>query len=128
MKSMFLTLLLAAAAIAAAADDAPSLSGKWEIQSSIAGNESTQTCTFTQKDADLTGSCESSRGTVQIAGKVEGKKVTWAYKTEYDGNPLTVAYDGAIESAGKVSGTVTAVEYGVSGEFTATPSKQEQAP
>ncbi len=123
MRSLFLTLLLATAS-AAFADDPTSLTGKWRIQRSAAGNESTQDCTFTQKATDLTGSCSSEGGpTVQITGKVDGKKATWAYKSEYNGNPLTVVHNGTVESATKITGTLTAVEFGVEGEFTATQSK-----
>lgn len=122
MKSLFLApvFILCAAAFA---DDPISLTGKWQVQNSIAGNESTQNCTFTQKDADLTGSCESANGKVEITGKIEGKRVTWGYKSQYEGNPLTVAYDGIAESATKIAGTVSVPEYSVMGEFTATQSK-----
>lgn len=108
---------------AAYADDPISLTGKWQVQNSIAGNESTQNCTFTQKDADLTGSCESANGKVEITGKIEGKRVIWTYKSQYEGNPLTVSYDGTVESATKIAGTVSVPEYSVTGEFTATQSK-----
>ena len=123
MRPFLLTLLLAAAS-AAFADDTPSLNGKWQIQRSAAGNESTQDCTFTQKDNDLTGSCTSADSpSVQITGKVEGKKVTMTYKSEYNGSPLTVVYNGTVESATKIAGTLTAVEFGVEGVFTATKSE-----
>ena len=81
MKIPLLTFLLAGAAVLAPAADDASLSGKWQIQRSAAGNESQQDCTFTQKNSDLTGTCNSTdRGTVQISGKMEGKTVTWTYK------------------------------------------------
>lgn len=125
MKPLLFRLLLAAASLSAIADDAATLTGKWQTHQLIAGNESTQTCTFTQKDTELTGTCNSERGTVQITGKVEGKKVTWSYKSEYNGTPLTVIYNGALESATKIAGTVSVPEFSVDGEFTATQSKQE---
>ena len=120
MRIQLLAFLMAAAAVSAiAADEAP-LTGKWQIQRSAAGNESRQDCTFTQKDKDLTGTCQDERGTVTISGKVEGKKVTWTYKGESPGGLVTVVYSGAVESASKMSGSVEALEYSVVGEFTAT--------
>ena len=108
--------------VALAADNA-SLSGKWRIHTSAAGSESDQSCTFAQKDNDLTGNCNTNRGTVQISEKIDEKKVTWTYKSEYNGSPLTVTFKGTLESTTKITGTVRAEEFGVEGEFTATQSK-----
>jgi hypothetical protein len=121
MKSLTLSFLLAA--VLAHAADSPSLSGKWQVHLSIAGNESEQTCTLTQKDNDLTGSCVTTRGTVQIAGKVDGKKVAWGFKSEYEGNPLTINFSGTLDSPNKIAGSVRVEEFSVEGEFTAVPAK-----
>ena len=113
-------LFLSASALAVAADP---FAGKWQIHSNIGGNESDQNCTFTLKDTDLTGSCSSEKGAVNITGKVDGKKVTWSYKSEYNGSPLTVSYEGKLDSDTKITGTVTVAEFSVDGQFTATQSK-----
>jgi len=105
------------------AADASSVSGKWQVHNNIAGNESDMACTLTQKDADLTGTCSSSKGDVNISGKVDGKNVNWVYKSEYNGGPITLTYKGSVEAADKINGTVSVEEYGVDGEFTATQSK-----
>jgi hypothetical protein len=111
-----------AAVLAAAQPE--TLSGKWKVHNSAAGNESTQDCTFTQAESEMKGSCITSQGTtVQIAGKIDGKAVDWTYKSEYNGSPLTVVYKGKIQDSGKITGSVTAVEFGVEGEFTATLEK-----
>jgi hypothetical protein len=117
-----LIILVAAASLLTAAEDAP-LNGKWQIHSSIAGNDSDQACTFAQKDKDLTGTCTSDNGTVNIAGKIDGKKVTWTYKSEYNGSPLTVNYEGTVSVDNKIAGTVNVPEYSADGDFTAIPSK-----
>lgn len=106
-----------------AAGDPTTLNGKWHVQFSIAGNDNDQDCTFTQKDNDLTGACTSDKGAVDITGKVDGKKVTWSYKSEYNGNPLTVNFEGTLNADNKIAGTVTVPEYSVDGEFTATQPK-----
>ena len=120
MTALFPVLFLAAISLFAADD---SLSGNWQVRQNIAGNESEQACTFTQTGPELSGSCESTRGKVQITGKVQEKKITWSYKSEYNGTPLTVNYTGTLES-GKISGTVTVPEFSADGDFTATQSKQ----
>lgn len=123
MKTLLPLLLLASAAVLAPAADNPSLSGKWQVHNSVSGNESDQACTFTQKDTDLTGTCSSDKGNVEVSGKVDGKKVTWMYKSEYEGTPLTVHYEGTLESATKITGSVTVPEFSADGDFTATLSK-----
>jgi hypothetical protein len=119
-------LLASAVVLPAAAEDA-SLSGAWQVVSNIAGNESRMDCSFTQKESDLTGPCRSDRGNVEVKGRVDGKRVTWTYKTEYQGNPLTVTYKGTLDSATKMTGTVSVVEFGVEGDFTATQSAGQAA-
>jgi hypothetical protein len=117
------SLLIAAAAWVSFAADAPSLAGKWDIYTSIAGNDSNMVCTFDQKDAAVTGSCATEKGNVDITGKVDGGKITWSYKSDYQGMPLTVQYAGAMTSATRIKGTVDVSEFGVSGEFTANQAK-----
>ncbi|MFN7998816.1 MAG: hypothetical protein U0Q18_34650 [Bryobacteraceae bacterium] len=102
------------------AADNSSVTGKWKVHNSIVGNESDMACTLTQKDADLTGACSSEQGTVNITGKVDGKNVSWIFKSEYNGGPITLTYKGTIDAANKISGTVTVEEYSAEGEFTAT--------
>jgi len=123
MKKLLFPLLLASAGSIVFAADTPSLSGNWQVHSSIAGNDNDQTCEFTQKDSLLTGSCVSGdKTTVQITGKVDGKKVSWAYKSEYNGTPLTVQFEGSVDS-GKITGSVNVPEFAAEGDFTATPAK-----
>jgi hypothetical protein len=124
MKSLVFSFLLAVvAAWVAVGADAPSLGGKWDVYTSIGGNDSNMQCTFDQKDAVVSGSCVTEKGSVDITGKVEGGKITWSYKSDYQGMPLTVQYAGAMTSATRIKGTVDVPEFGVSGEFTANQSK-----
>lgn len=109
--------------LAAQTPESVNLSGKWEVYSSIAGNENRSLCSFTHKAGELTGSCEGSRGTVEISGKVEGTAVSWMYKSEYDGSPLTVRFKGKLESATRIAGAVSVEEFNVDGDFTATLAK-----
>lgn len=65
-----------------------------------------------------------NRGALKAAGKVDGKNVTCTDKTEYNGESLTITYKALLETASKFSGSVTVEEMAISGEFTATLSKE----
>ena len=124
MRTLFLSILLASASALAVPADNVSLSGKWEVHSNVAGNESDVECTFIQKDNDLGGSCATDNGDKPLTGKVNGPKITWSYDSEYEGTPLTVKYSGTIDSAAaKLSGSVSVEQFGIDGDFTAALSK-----
>ena len=114
MKYIFLL-----STIAFAAD----VSGDWRVKTSAAGREGTSDCAFTQKGADVTGTCKSERGSVQFTGKVEGDRIEFGYKTDSEGGPVTVVFKGKVASNDKMSGSILAVEFSVEGEFTATRTK-----
>jgi hypothetical protein len=119
MKSL---LAVCALALSLAADTA-SVTGKWKILSSIGGTENETVCTFSQKDSAVTGNCTSDKGTMEITGKVDADKVTWSYKSEYQGTALTVRYAGAMASASVIKGSVEVPEFGAFGDFTANRSE-----
>ena len=114
-------LLFASSALAAGA---PGLTGQWSVHNSIAGNESDQECKFVQTDDKLAGSCKSADKEVQITGSLDGKKVSWKYESEYNGSPLTLVYTATLDDSEKISGSVEVQPFGVTGDFTATPSKE----
>ena len=120
MRILVLSFLLASATALAMAADKGTFSGKWKVSQSIAGHDNTQACTFTQNGNDLSGSCATDEATVKISGKVDDKKITWVFKSEYNGSPLTIKYTGTIDAQNKITGTVFVEEYSVEGEFTAT--------
>ncbi len=123
MKTIGAIALMAGAfALAQAQDSNSSVTGKWKIHSSIAGNDSEATCTFAQSGNDLTGTCPGPGGEVKVTGKMDGKKVSWMYQMDYNGSPLTMKYEGTLD-AGKIVGTVTVDPFGVSGDMTAVPAK-----
>jgi hypothetical protein len=118
MKALLLSLF-AGVTMAAAAG----VRGNGLVHTAFSGNESDLICTFTQKEDALTGTCAGDRGKFEVSGKVNGSKVSWSYKSEYNGTPLTVKHDGAVDGTAGIKGNVEVPEFGVSGEFTATPSK-----
>jgi len=115
-------LVIASSAFAAGA---PSLTGTWSIHSSIAGNESDQACKFVQTDNKLTGTCKNQEDKdLPVTGSLDGKKLTWQYESDYNGSPLTLIYTATLDDLGKITGSVEVQPFGVTGDFTATPSKE----
>jgi hypothetical protein len=123
MKIVLTAAMLLAASSALAA--APlSLTGKWAVHTSIAGNESDLICNLVQTETKLAGSCKSSDKELPITGSVDGGKVSWKYDTDHDGTSLTLTYSAALGDSDKFSGNVDVQPYGITGDFTATPWKE----
>jgi len=115
-------LLFASSAFAAGA---PGLTGQWSVHNNIAGNESDQACTFSVADNKISGSCKSIEDKdLPVSGTIDGNKATWQFKTDYNGSELTMVYAASLEDSGKISGRVEVQPFGVTGDFTATPSKE----
>ena len=125
MKILLLSALLVSSALPALAADNATLTGKWKIHTSVAGNESDHECTLTQTDDAIGGTCTTGEmKEVQVTGKVDGTKANWSYESEYDGSPITVKYSAKLNVIdGKFTGTVYVDPYGVDGDFTATAEK-----
>jgi len=114
-------LLFASSAFAAGA---PSLTGQWTVHQNIANNESDQECKFVQTDDKLSGSCKSNDKDVQITGSIVGTKLIWKYDSDYNGTALTLTYTATLDDSGKIAGSVEVQPFGVTGDFTASPSKE----
>ena len=89
------TLLLCAAP-AYAAD---TLSGTWAVQTQVP-----VTCSFTQKDKVLTGTCQGPSNQGPITGSVDGKKVTWSWTVSANGLSFTREFSGQWDLKNAVSG------------------------
>ena len=123
MKPLLLSLLFATAAALAPAADTPSIAGKWNIHSSISGYEGDLDCAFSQNEKEVSGTCKGEMGVVDVTGRVDEKNVTLQYKTDYNGDELTLVYTGTLESPAKFAGTVRVEPMAVEGDFTAAQSK-----
>lgn len=117
-------LMLASTSVFAA----PVINGQWKVHNSIAGNESDQVCSFTLTDATLAGSCRTDQGDAKVTGSLKDNKLSWQYNTDYNGSPLTLNYTATLgDTADKIAGIVEVDPFGVSGDFTATPVKADDA-
>lgn len=125
MKILFLSAILVCGSAVSFAADSPSVTGKWKIHSSIAGNDSDSECTLSQTGNDINGTCTTAEGKdAKATGKVDGPKVTWSFESDYNGTPLTIKYTATLDATvGKIAGTVNVDPFGVEGDFTATAEK-----
>jgi hypothetical protein len=126
MKSTLALLVLAATAGPVHAQTTSSINGKWKIHTLMV-QESDSICTFAQKETELTGACEGDNGKLNITGKVEANKITWSYETDYNGSPLTISYQGKLDSDSKMSGSTSVAEMSLNGDFTAVKSTETPA-
>lgn len=124
MKIAPIISLLFMTATSALAAGSPNLTGQWNIHNNIAGNENDQECKFIQTESKLSGTCKGTDKDVQITGSIDGNKVTWKYESEYNGTPLTLTYTATLDDSGKIAGSVEVDPFAVTGDFTATPSKE----
>jgi hypothetical protein len=123
IKLLACSVLLAASSAFAAAG-APTLAGQWSIHQNIAGNESDQSCAFVVAGNKITGSCKVNGNEVQLSGSLDGTRATWKYEMDYNGSTLTMIYTATLDDSGKIAGNVEVQPYGVTGDFTATPSRE----
>jgi hypothetical protein len=113
--------LLAVVHIAPAAD---SVAGAWKISGDVMGNAFGAMCTIKQAEAVLSGSCVDDGGVARpMTGEVKDGKITFKYASDYQGQPLTIAYTGTLVSSPRqLKGSVDVQPMGVGGTFTGTPA------
>ena len=124
---MLLTLTLATLLqVAPAADTIP---GSWHSQGVISGFPLNQVCTFTLAGTALSGRCVSADGDangIEILGEAKDGNISFQHGGEYEGEPLTVTYNGKVESATQMRGTILVEPFDVTGYFTANPVPKEE--
>jgi len=116
-RSILLATILVASFQAANAAD---VSGSWHVTGSVADNPVETTCSLSQKDTALSGTCVTKEGkTVDAVGSVKDDAVAWHYTSEYNGDPITINYNGKLGKDGTITGTIVVDPYNAEGEFTA---------
>lgn len=104
------TLLFAAMAAltasmpAAAAD----VTGDWKIDGDIGQMPVSIVCTLKEVDHKLTGACRSPEvGELPLTGETSGETATWTYSVNYQGQQFTVSYNGTLDSATDMQGSIS---------------------
>jgi cytochrome c oxidase cbb3-type subunit 3 len=128
MNILLMAVLIAFIPPLAYAADPPSLNGNWQVHVTIGDYDNQIVCSFTQSGQALTGTCDTEAGPSQITGTVSGAKITWSYRTDYNGSAVTPSYEGTWDMASKITGTVTVPELNASGDFTATQQPVQNPP
>ena len=125
-RLLTVAFVLAFSAVPAAGQGTPaSVAGAWRVTGDITGHPVDSVCTFAQDGKKLTGSCKSDdRGTVEITGEVDEKKATWSFKTDYNGEAITVTFKGTLDDASQLKGDIDVQPLGATGTFSA---KKEEA-
>ena len=119
MKQWMAIAVLAATPAVAVAPADVDLNGAWALSGDVQGVSVVETCNFVQKDAVLTGSCDTSTGKYDTAGKVNGTNVTFHHGGKYEGSDLTITYTGKVAADGSMSGTMDVDPFNASGSFSA---------
>jgi hypothetical protein len=113
----FLLMMLAATTVTLAGDK--SITGTWEVQTEIMGNENMTVCTLTQDSNKVTGKCTVNGADQAVKGEITDQKVTFQHGGEYNGEALTIIYSGTFDSPTALTGEVNVQPFDVSGTFKA---------
>jgi len=79
------------------------LSGTWQVAVMLDAGSGAATFTFKQTGEALTGTYTGTFGSSQVKGTVKGDQIEWSFDNDQVGH---VTYQGSIDGAGKIMGTV----------------------
>src|SRR5436305_4671174 len=89
------------------------ISGAWLVTGSAIGFPVTTACSIRQQDRILTGDCLSNKtGPTKLTGNLEGQKITFHYDFRFEGESMTIAYDGVVESPTGMRGSMEVMSPG----------------
>lgn len=98
----------------------PNISGVWTVTSDIYNNKSVSKVRLKTEGEKVSGTLLVSGGQeVPVSGECHGTEITWGYRKDWEGNPLSLHYSGKISDDGKIIGSVEVKPMGVTGEFEA---------
>ncbi len=128
LKALALLLSLLAAPVLA---QSGTVSGTWKLTGDVVGNAVDLVCALTQDGRKLAGTCKQagSDKATDIAGEVDDRKVTWKYEADYQGQPITLTFTGALDASSQLKGDIYVQPFGVNGTFSAAKeeAKKEEA-
>jgi len=115
-----LPLLLPSGPLGAQAID---LSGRWRFEVTTDAGVGTPLVELRQVGDSLSGRYLSDQlGNAELRGTVRGNAITFTFRVELEGTPLTVTYSGTIESATAMRGNMDLGGL-AGGTFTAKPEE-----
>lgn len=120
MKRLFVIAATAAALLAPAIASADE-SGAWKLSVKVGDMTIPVTCNFTQSGNALSGTCarsDAQEAPAATTGTVNGSAIAFAYDVKFQDMPLHVAYTGAVQADGSISGSLDVA--GQTGTFTGT--------
>jgi hypothetical protein len=95
------------------------LTGKWLFSVTTDAGTGTPTVTLKQQGDSLTGHYSSQAlGEAELKGTVKDRKISFSFRVELQGTPLTVSYAGTVEGKDAMKGTID-IGGAATGTFTA---------
>ena len=82
-----------------------SVAGEWDAAMNTPGGARPMKLVFKVEGDKLSGTAKRSSGDVALSGTVKGDEIKFAYTVEYNGNSLTLNFDGKLKGD-TISGTV----------------------
>jgi hypothetical protein len=116
MKLVLPLLLLSTTALFAQ----QTVPGTWTISGDVQGYPINETCTFTQTNDKITGSCVTDGTTYDTTVTINDKKVIFAHAGDYQGQALTLTFTGTYNDKGDLAGDIDVQPLNYSGTYTAT--------
>jgi len=98
------------------------VSGEWAFDVQTDGGGGNPTFVFKQAGDKLTGKYKGTFGEADLTGTVTGKNIKFTISVDAQGTPLTITYDGEVESNTAMKGKVDLGGLG-SGTFTGKRTK-----
>lgn len=98
------------------------ITGEWTFDVQTDAGGGSPTFVFTQTGEKLTGKYKGAFGEANLTGTVTGKTVKFWFSADAQGTPITVVYEGEIDSNSSMKGKVDLGGVGT-GTFTGTRTK-----
>lgn len=125
LKIIALVLMLSAAPVLAQSD---TVAGTWKVNGDVMGHPVDAVCTFTQDGKKLAGSCmpAGAEKASEATGEMDGKKVTWKFDSDYQGQKITISFTGALDASAQIKGDIDVQPFGVGGTFSAAKDEAKK--
>ena len=98
------------------------ITGEWVFDVQTEAGAGSPSFVFTQTGEKLTGKYKGIFGEADLTGTVTGKTMKFSFNADAQGTPVTVVYEGEIESNSSITGKVDLGGVG-SGTFTGKRTK-----